>query len=200
MKRVIASAILFVCLGVVCGAQKCVMKTNMLYWATTTPNIGLEGAVSPNWTMGLEVAYNPWEFGGEKNIKTKHILVSPELRYWFCEPFFGHFMGLHSNLIFFNVGSVPFPAFFYPNVGKGLVIDHLNNSRCEGYAASFGLEYGCSWPISRCWNFEFNIGLGFWYTYYDRYEARSCGIFNDTVSKIIFGPTSLGASFVYIIK
>ena len=46
------------CFGLVANAQKTVVKTNILYWATTTPNIGVEFVVAPRWTLELEGGYN----------------------------------------------------------------------------------------------------------------------------------------------
>ena len=172
------------CFGLVANAQKAVVKTNILYWATTTPNIGVEFVVAPRWTLELEGGYNPWTLDSAKNIKAKHFLVSPEVRYWFCEAFHGHFIGLNANYTRFNVGGIPF----------------FKDKRQEGWATAAGITYGCSWPIARCWNIEANLGLGLWYTEYDVYESRKCGLFNESVSKIAFGPTSVGLSFVYIIK
>jgi hypothetical protein len=172
------------CFGVIANAQNTVVKTNLLYWATTTPNVGVEFTLAPRWTLELEGGYNPWTFNVEKNIKAKHFLVSPEARYWFCEAFHGHFLGLNANYTQFNVGGIPF----------------FKDRRQEGWAVGAGLTYGCSSPIARCWNIEANLGLGLWYTDYGVYEARKCGLFNESVSKFAFGPTSLGLSFVYIIK
>ena len=62
------------------------------------------------------------------------------------------------------------------------------------------MTYGYATPISRRWNIEFNLGLGFWYTEYDRYESRPCGLFQESISKFVLGPTDLGISFIYMIK
>ena len=111
------------CFGVIANAQNTVVKTNLLYWATTTPNVGVEFTLAPRWTLELEGGYNPWTFNVEKNIKAKHFLVSPEARYWFCEAFHGHFLGLNANYTQFNVGGIPFfrltckvPCLSYPKI------------------------------------------------------------------------------------
>ena len=201
MKRLLTLALLlfFFC-GVDSNAQSFVMKTNVLGWATATPNIGMEFSIGKKWTMGLDCGYNPWMLNSEKNMHMKHLSVSPEFRYWFCENFHGHVLGIDAGYSIFNVSAMPVPAVFYRVDTDRYFIDHLKNSRSEGWAASAGLVYGCSWPISRCWNIEAKIGLGVWYSKYDRYETRPCGLFNETVSGFVFGPTSLGLSFVYIIK
>lgn len=65
------------------------IKTNALYWATTTPNLGFEIGLSDKFTLDLSGNYNPWTFSDSK--KLKHWLVQPELRFWTCERFNGHF-------------------------------------------------------------------------------------------------------------
>ena len=171
-------------LAVTASAQSLAVKTNALYWATATPNVGLEYAVAPRWTIGIGGGYNPWTFDKEKNTKAKHFLVSPEARYWFCESFLGHFIGVNANYTQFNVCGIPL----------------FKDARREGWAVGAGLTYGCSWPISRCWSIEADIGLGVWYTSHNTFEARKCGLFNETISKVAFGPTSLGLSFIYMIR
>ena len=36
------------------------LKTNALYWATTTPNLGLEFRLAKKWTLEAEVGLNPF--------------------------------------------------------------------------------------------------------------------------------------------
>lgn len=168
------------------SAQKVGIKTNALYLATTTPNIGLEFAMAPRWTIELEAGYNPWTLDITNNMKIKHWLVSPEVRYWFCNSFQGHFLGVNANYTQFNIGALPY--------------DYLKNARVEGWAAGAGLTYGYAYPIARRWNMELTCGLGVWYTEYDQYESRKCGLFQQTVEKFAFGPTALGVSFIYMIK
>ena len=168
------------------SAQVVGVKTNTLYWATTTPNAGVEIALAPRWTFELEGGYNPWTLDADNNMKIKHWLISPEFRYWFCNSFQGHFLGLNANYTQFNIGALP--------------IDSLKDTRIEGWAAGAGLTYGYAFPIARRWNLELTCGMGVWYTEYDEYQSRKCGLFQQTVDKFWLGPTALGFSFVYMIR
>ena len=85
-------------------AQKVVLKTNLLYDATTTPNLGLEARLSEHWTTGLNFALNPWTFSNNK--KLKHLLVSPQARYWTCETFTGHFFGANLAYVHYNICDI----------------------------------------------------------------------------------------------
>ena len=201
MKRflLLSVSLLFLC-GISLNAQRFAVKTNALYLATATPNVGLEVALGERWTFEAEGGYNPWTFDKEKNMKAKHWLVSPEFRYWFCNSFQGHFIGINGNYTQFNVGALPVPvheAFISLNQTQE---QDLEKSRVEGWAVGAGLTYGYAFPIARRWNIEFTAGFGYWYSVYNRYESRKCGLFQETVHKHALGPTSLGISFIYMIR
>lgn len=85
-------------------AQKIAVKSNLLYDATTTMNLGLEVALARKWTLDIPVNYNPWKFD---DTRMKHWGIQPELRYWFCESFNRTFIGLHAHYVDFNVGGLP---------------------------------------------------------------------------------------------
>ena len=187
MKRLIILflSVLFFC-DIVADAQNFSVKSNTLYLMTTTPNIGVECAFAPRWTVELEGGYNPFTLDREKNMKLKHWLVSPEVRYWFCNSFQGHFIGLNANFTQYNIGGLPLSV--------------LKDTRRQGWAVGAGITYGYAFPIARRWNMELNAGFGWWYTAYDEFESRKCGLFHQTIQKHALGPTSLGVSFVYMIR
>lgn len=57
------------------SAQDVALKTNGLYWLATTPNLGLEVALSRKVTLDLSAAYNPWTFKDDK-----------KMRFWLAQP------------------------------------------------------------------------------------------------------------------
>ena len=181
------------------SAQKVAVKTNALYWTTATPNVGMEFAIADRWTIELEGGYNPWTLNPENNTKVKHWLVSPEVRYWFCESFLGHFIGINADYAQFNVAGHPLPPVFI-NLSADTPETDIRKSRIEGWAAGAGLTYGYAFPIARRWNLELTGGFGLWYSEYDQFESRKCGLFQQTGRKYALGPTSLGVSFIYMIK
>ena len=189
MKRYLIIAVIFLLSAAgIANAQRVAVKTNALYWATATPNLGFEISLADRWTLEMAGGYNPWTFDAEENLKMKHFLVTPEVRYWFCESFNGHFIGINGNYTQFNAS------------GSLLPVEKLENSRLEGWAAGAGLTYGYAWPISRRWNMEFTLGLGYWHSEYDRYESRKCGMFIDHNVINTLGLTDFGISFIYLIK
>ena len=54
---------------------KIAIKTNALYWATSTPNLGLEIGLAKKLTLDISGNYNPWKFSDNKQLK--HWLVQP---------------------------------------------------------------------------------------------------------------------------
>ena len=76
MKRYLTIAvILLLAFAGTASAQKVAVKTNALYWATTTPNIGIEFSMGPRWTFEIAGGYNPFILNKEKNMKAKVILL-----------------------------------------------------------------------------------------------------------------------------
>lgn len=59
------------------------VKTNLLYDATTTPNVGAELAIGRQHTINLVYGINPWTFHSEKHGERKatHWVVQPEYRW-----------------------------------------------------------------------------------------------------------------------
>lgn len=106
-------------------AQKVAVKTNVLYWATTTPNLGFEFGLGKKTSLEFFGGYNPWNLDKGENKKMKHYLIQPEFRYWLCERFQGHFFGLHAGFSEYNVSGVRLPLPQFPKRMK----DH----RYEGW-------------------------------------------------------------------
>ena len=190
MRKIIVIVFL---LGLVCSgvsAQQLGLKTNALYWAGSTPNLGLEIGLGRRTTLDVSGGYNPFTLNRATNKKLKHWLVMPEFRYWFCERFQGHFLGLHSGYAFYNIGNVRIP--FRDKSTK----EH----RYQGWGTGVGLSYGYSWILGKRWNLEATLGLGYVYANYDRYDCATCGKFKGSRDKHYFGPTKAGLSVIYMIK
>lgn len=75
------------------NAQQFSLKTNLLYDATASVNLGAELRVAPHWSIDISGDYNSWKVA---SYKWKHWDVVPEARYWFCEATAGHFLALHA--------------------------------------------------------------------------------------------------------
>ncbi len=171
-------------------SQKIGVKTNLLYDATTTPNLGFEFSLSPRWTLDLSGGYNPWILNKDKNKKIKHFIVMPEARYWFCEHFQGHFLGIHSGYSQYNISSVRLP----------FQSKSTRYHRYQGWGTGIGLAYGYSWILGKRWNLEASLGAGYIFTKYDKYDCITCGKFKGKEKHHYLGPTKAGLSIIYMIK
>lgn len=163
-------------LGLKATAQDVALKTNLIYWGGITPNIGIEFAFSPKVTMDVSGAYNPWTF--KNNKKMRFWLVQPEVRFWLCEKFEGHFIGIHAH------GAQYFGGF--------------KDKRYDGYLAGGGVSWGYDWILSPHWNLEVTAGVGYARLWYKQSERIPCIKCYENRHKDYIGPTKLGVTFFYI--
>ncbi len=147
--------------------------------------------MSPKWSLDLSGNFNGWTLGHGR--RWKHWLIQPEARYWLCEPFGGHFFGVHALGGQYNVGHLGFARDIL-----GIGFSSLKDHRYQGWFGGLGLAYGYSWILARHWNIEAEIGLGWIYTKYDRFECEGCGRRVGNGHKSFFGPTKAAVSIVYV--
>ena len=188
-KRLGVLAILFFTLiGV--RAQTAALKTNLLYDATLTVNAGLEVGLAPRWSFDLSGNYNGWAVDGHK---WKHWLAQPELRYWFCDRFAGHFVGVHALGGEYNFGNFDTSLSFL-----GTDYSVFADNRHQGWYAGAGVAYGYSFILGRHWNLELELGVGYVYTRYDVFQCAGCGkkIAEDKSHHYV-GPTKAAINLVY---
>lgn len=173
-------------------AQEFAVKTNLLYDATATINLGVEAAFHPKWSFDLSGNYNPFTFSDGK--KWKHWLVQPEVRYWFCEALGGHFVGAHLLGGQYNFGHLDADFTLL-----GSDFGRLRDQRFQGWFAGAGIAYGYSWLLGKHWNLEAEIGIGYAYTRYDVYDCAGCGRKTETDRHHnYFGPTKAALNLVYV--
>ena len=165
------------------------LKTNLLYDATTTLNLGVEFALSRKWTLDIPLNYNPWDFGDETRFR--HWGVQPEARYWFCERFDGWFVGAHAHYAKFNIGGLP----KWTQASK-----NMQKNRYQGDLYGAGVSVGYSWILKNRWSMEATLGLGYARINADKYPCTTCGTAVDQGGKNYFGPTKIGLSLIYVIK
>lgn len=89
-------------------SQILAVKSDLLTGALSSPNFGVEVKLSNRLTLEAGFHYNPFPAGGDK--RWKHWFVQPELRYWMCQPFGGHFYGVHLLYGVYNVGGMKIPS------------------------------------------------------------------------------------------
>ena len=178
--------------GIKVNGQNVAVKTNLLYdIAAYTANAGVEVGLAPRWTLDLSANYNGWTLSHDH--KWKHWLLQPEARYWFCDRFAGHFIGIHALGGQYNAGGLKNNISFL-----GTDFSKLSDCRYQGWFIGSGIAYGYAWILGRHWNLEAEIGIGYVYTRYDSYPCTSCGkkIAEDKAHHY-FGPTKASINLVY---
>ena len=104
MRKLLTIIVLLMSLGLVGKAQNFAIKTNLLYDITGTVNLGVEYILSDQWTADISANYNAWTF--DDDVRYKHWMVQPELRFWLCDSFSGHFFALHGIGGQYNFGGL----------------------------------------------------------------------------------------------
>lgn len=173
-------------------AQKVAVKTNLLYDATATVNAGIEFGLAPKWTLDISGNYNGWTMSHDR--KWKHWLVQPEARYWFCDRFAGHFLGFHALGGQYNIGNLDNGIKFL-----GTDFSKLSDNRFQGWFVGGGIAYGYAWVLNKHWNLEAEIGLGYAYTKFDKFNCAGCGrkVQSDKSHHYV-GPTKAAINLVYV--
>lgn len=167
------------------NAQKVALKNNLFMDAMAAVNLGAEFKIGKRTTLDVPASLNLWSFSDSK--KFKHFAVQPEFRWWKCEPFTGHFLGIHAHYASYNVGGIgPFKT--------------IKDNRYEGWLVGAGVSYGYHWLIAPRWSLETTVGIGYAYMSHDKYPCGKCQPSVGHKKAHYFGPTRLGLTLVFLLK
>jgi hypothetical protein len=175
-------------------SPKFVVKTNALYWLTTTPNLSLETTLSTKLSLDISANFNPWKFG--ERARFQHFLIQPELRYWFDKPMKGHFVGFHAHYLHINVGFIDASTGTLP---FNMRLSFLPNYRKEGNIIGVGASYGYNWRLSAKWHLEGIASLGYAHLNYLVYRKNGEQLGSTHYYNYV-GPTKLAINLIYVIK
>lgn len=192
MKSIIRITILLTAVFCLTANAQVGIKTNLIYDATLTPNLGLEVGLAPKWSLDISGNFNAWTLDNGR--RWKHWLVQPEARYWFCDRFSGHFVGAHLLGGQYNFGGWKNGFNFL-----GTRYDLLKTQRHQGWYAGIGIAYGYTWILTKHWSMEAEIGIGWAYTRYDSYPCAVCGtkLAEKKVHNYV-GPTKAAINLIYV--
>ena len=166
------------------------LRTNLLYDATLSPNLGIDVRVDSAWTVGLLTGINAWDIDKTENKKWRHALFSLRARKYRDSLFHkGYFEG---DLIYshFNVGNTKIPFGIYKGV---------QDRRLQGDLVALGGKYGYSWILARHWRIEAEAGVAVGYAWFKEYDCDHCGTYYGKGDRIFLLP-QLGVNVVYIIN
>lgn len=160
-------------------AQRIGLKTNALYWAAASPNLGVEFRVNRHVTLNFEAMGNRLKVG---KLDTRLLSFSPEARYWFsARPQAGHFVGVMAQGSNYNILS--------------------DGTRHKGDSWGAGLSYGYSFVLGRRWSLETTVGVGMIHVNEKKYlEATQAEPEKANNTKWMLAPLKAGVTFVYLLR
>ena len=158
--------------------DKLLIKSDLIPWSITIPNIGFEYKFENRWSINLDLAYCPWKLTDNFSVKTVAIL--PEGRFWLKDFDKGSFFNLHFSVAWYNIR---YHHYRYQDKNRPLL--------------GAGIGYGYRLNIDEKWGVEFNVGAGFFITRYNRYHNVYNGAHVDTRNTTYWGIDRLGVSFSY---
>lgn len=162
------------------------IKTNLLWDATLTPNLGLEYTVGNKHTVQLSYGFNKWKLGGNKRLQ--NWIIMPEYRYWMRKAMKGLFFGAHVFGGEYNIGGIKFPFGIWKSE---------QTHRYDGWLVGAGLTVGYTWRLGGHWHMEAALGLGYAHLDYDKYQCEVCGEKMYHRTREYVGPTKLALSVTY---
>lgn len=173
------------------------LKTNGLYDAFTALNYSIEVPIGKRFSFAWQHYFPWWHTKKNLNLCLQYLTLGGEFRWWFApkpvaasekrvarDVLTGHFLGV------------------YGLWGKAdiQVKRSIGNYQCANIISA-GLTYGYSMPMSRHWNIEFSISVGYARIPYQKYipsddwqilwkDPENAGVLH------WFGPTNIAISFV----
>ncbi len=168
-----------------CNSLVFAIKNNFLYDLLLAPNIEIECQIK-NWSINLEYQF-PWYVNNSKHLCYQVLLGGLEGRYWFYKK------AEHKPLTGFFIGAY---------VGAG-IFDLQNGEEGTQGNINFltGISGGYSKSISKNFNLEFSLGLGFFNSNNINYYAYEELLIKKNDSKFsYFGLTKAKVSLVWIIN
>ena len=173
------------------SAQTLALRTNLLYDATLSPNLGVEVRLDSTWSAGINVGHyfgqkrdtlNHYSFNGDRLVGVRHDSVAVYNS--------GHYLEFDAIYSHFNVGNVKFPFGLYKSV---------RDRRLQGDLLALGAKYGYAWILARDWRVEAEAGVAVGYAWFKEYDCDHCGTYYGKGDRIFLLP-QLGINVVYIIN
>lgn len=153
------------------------LRTNLLYWAAATPNIGIEWRISPSYGIKIDGGYGNWEYNGKDKIQ----------KLWFVNPEVRRYM-LESKRFYMGIG-----------VMLGEYNLKLGKTGYQGNLYGGALTTGYQLPMGKHFSWDFNIGLGAAHFSYNTFDVidgvRVFKVRNS--NKTLFIPTQVGVNLIW---
>lgn len=158
------------------------ISSNLVEDATLNLNAEVSMALNRKTTIHFPIIFNPFVYNSDelKNKKFQNLTVMPGFRFWFKDSYTYNFIGAYAIASRYHISNI------------------WDNKRYDGYAMGVGASYGHSYDLAKNWNFEWEVGAGLVYAFYDKYKCKQCGSLISTEKKWLIIPTKLSFSIVYL--
>ena len=152
------------------------LRTNLLRWATLTPDLGLEWHISDRWSLGVNGSWTSWTWS-DKDRRYALWEVAPEVRYYMGKERRGY-LGLLFKTCAFN--------YKFSETGK------------QGDLMGGGITAGYQLRLNKALNLDFNLGLGYLNADYEKYEViDGVRVRRGNETKDWWGPINAGVTLVW---
>ena len=168
-------------------AQRIGISNNAVFDLAGALSAGVEVPISRSTSVELYGSFRPWK-RAERKVH-KHWLLQTQFRIWPCQLMNGFFFGPYAHVGEYNIGNHDFCL--------GL-LNGLKPDRYEGWLAGAGLGCGYEYPLARHWNVGAEIGVGWTYVHYKKYDCEICGDLKGKGNYNYVGVNRVGLSLIYI--
>lgn len=158
------------------------IKTNLLWDAILCANLGFEVELFPHWSLDVPVWYSPYDIN--KYWRIRLLAIQPEVRYWPKDAGIGHYFGIHTSVVGFNVST-----------GGKFRYQDSNHA-----AFGLGIDYGYAFHLDKAhrWSLEAQIGVGYInYRLAKYYNTGRNGAEVSHKSGLYWGVTRAGVTIAY---
>lgn len=170
------------------------VKTNLLFDALLTPNLGAEIYLGNNWSAGAGWTHAWWS-NDEAHRYWRIYGADFTVRKWFgkkarIKPLQGQHLGLYAQVFTYD----------FEFGGRGYMGGEPNGILLDRANYAIGLEYGYSLPLARRLNLDFTLGIGYMGGQYYEYEPiGGLYVWDATKQRVYFGPTKAEISLIWLI-
>lgn len=153
-----------------------VLRTNLLRWATLTPDVGIEWRVNSSWSILANGSWTSWSWN-DKDRRYALWEVMPELRYYIGKEKCGYVGAM------FKAGEFNYK---------------LSATGKQGDLMGGGITAGYQLRLNKALALDFNLGLGYLNADYEKYEViDGIRVRRGNETKDWWGPINAGVTLVW---
>ena len=152
------------------------LRTNLLRWATLTPDLGLEWRICPSWSIAVNGSWTSWTWS-DKDRRYALWEVAPEVRYYMGEKKAWYLGAM------FKAGQFNYK---------------LSETGKQGDLMGGGITTGYQLRLNKALTLDFNLGLGYLNADYEKYEViDGVRVHRGNETKDWCGPINAGVTLVW---